>query len=354
MLKLVERSGKWHVHGTHLGVRVRESTGLPISDKAKAEKLLEKRIQEIELSNGVPQATGSVVTLRDLLTQQAELKTLDGFTPDFAKFSGVVLRKIGELADLDVSQVVAREVEIKKKLAGLTVGATANYMNRIRSAMKYGIERGIIPQSTPIIRVHRCATYKDVTWTEDEIDTVTRNLLADLDLWGSALLIALHTGLRIGEVSRIKMDSINLEARIFQVETTGYAKTKTKARIHPIRKVILPVFEWVIENHGCKSSPYLYGKGNSRVEFKTEPVQRSRQFGDLVMRRMRRLIEETRVQRIRVHDLRHTFAKYMVKMKACDTHELKELLGHSTVKMTERYVGTIGLTQDLINRLDSV
>lgn len=355
MLKLVERSGKWHIHGTHLGVRVRESTGLPTAETAKAELLLAKKIHEIESANGVPQApSSSGITLRDLMLQQAELKVLDGYSPEFAKFSKVVIRKIGELADLDARHVVANEVEIKKKLTGLTVGGTANYMNRIRSALKFGVERGLVPSDTPIVRVHKCATFKDTTWNEEEIEAVTKYLTKSLDLWGSVILIALHTALRIGEVSRIKLDTVDLVNRTFQVEPTGYARTKTKPRVHPIRQVVLPVFEWVVKNHACSKNKYLYGKRDNRGKFKQEPNARSKQFGDLAMRRMKKMEEDIGVRRIRIHDLRHTIAKYLVKKKAVDPYELKELMGHSTVKMTERYIGKIGLTNDLVRRLDEV
>jgi site-specific recombinase XerD len=48
------------------------------------------------------------------------------------------------------------------------------------------------------------------------------------------------------------------------------------------------------------------------------------------------LLERAGIQDFRFHDLRHTFAsRYM--MKGGDLYELAKILGHSNIKMTERY-----------------
>jgi len=39
----------------------------------------------------------------------------------------------------------------------------------------------------------------------------------------------------------------------------------------------------------------------------------------------------------RFHDLRHTYASYLASSGKVDIYILKELLGHSTIEMTQRY-----------------
>lgn len=48
------------------------------------------------------------------------------------------------------------------------------------------------------------------------------------------------------------------------------------------------------------------------------------------------LLERAKIRRFRFHDLRHTFASWYM-MSGGDLYELSKLLGHSNIKMTERY-----------------
>jgi integrase len=48
------------------------------------------------------------------------------------------------------------------------------------------------------------------------------------------------------------------------------------------------------------------------------------------------LLERADIQDFRFHDLRHTFASWYM-MNGGDLYELAKILGHSNIKMTERY-----------------
>ncbi len=49
---------------------------------------------------------------------------------------------------------------------------------------------------------------------------------------------------------------------------------------------------------------------------------------------------------VRMHDLRHSFASFLVNA-GCSIYEVKELLGHSQIKTTQRYAH---LSQDTLMR----
>ena len=48
------------------------------------------------------------------------------------------------------------------------------------------------------------------------------------------------------------------------------------------------------------------------------------------------LLERASIEDFRFHDLRHTFASWYM-MNGGDLYELAKILGHSNIKMTERY-----------------
>ncbi|MGB6943459.1 MAG: tyrosine-type recombinase/integrase, partial [Bryobacteraceae bacterium] len=47
-------------------------------------------------------------------------------------------------------------------------------------------------------------------------------------------------------------------------------------------------------------------------------------------------LKRAKIEDFRIHDLRHTFASW-VMMNGADLYELAKILGHSNIKMTERY-----------------
>jgi hypothetical protein len=48
------------------------------------------------------------------------------------------------------------------------------------------------------------------------------------------------------------------------------------------------------------------------------------------------LFDRAGIKDFRFHDLRHTFAPWYM-MNGCDLYELAKIVGHSNIKMTERY-----------------
>ena len=132
------------------------------------------------------------------------------------------------------------------------------------------------------------------------------------------LVVALNTGMRRGEILNLHWHQIDLYSREIRVE-----KTKSgKSRVVDINSVLFEEFRRLKNER--QNSPYVFPNPNTGEPYKklqTSFTGACRRAG---------------IVGLRMHDLRHTFASRLVE-RGVDLIRVKELLGHSTVRITERY-----------------
>jgi len=65
-----------------------------------------------------------------------------------------------------------------------------------------------------------------------------------------------------------------------------------------------------------------------------------------------RMVDKAGLRKIRLHDMRHSFASQLV-MKGVHLRTVQQLLGHADIRMTERYSHLApSMSQDAVNLLD--
>ena len=144
-----------------------------------------------------------------------------------------------------------------------------------------------------------------------------RLLEASSERLRSILIIALNTGMRLGEILSLRWNQIDLINRKIRVERT---KSK-KIRIISINS---PLFNELSKlNKSAKSEHLFLNRGTGR------PLTTVKKAFKTACRR-------AGISDLRFHDLRHTFATRLVE-RGVDLITVKELLGHSSVTITERY-----------------
>lgn len=137
------------------------------------------------------------------------------------------------------------------------------------------------------------------------------------------VLTALSTGCRFGELAELRWSDLDLTRKLLTVRAET-AKTST-GRTIPLNSEVVQVLKaW--QPADVDQDAYVFpGKDGGRlVDIKTA---------------WREIVKTAKVKAFRFHDCRHTFASRLIAAGA-DINLVRELLGHTTVLMTSRYLHT--------------
>lgn len=140
------------------------------------------------------------------------------------------------------------------------------------------------------------------------------------DYLSPMVLLTLNTGLRRAELLNLKWENINFERAILTVR--GDTAKSGRTRYVPLNTVALQALkDWK--------------KGNSSEGLIFSNKKTGEAFGH-VKRSWGNIKKAAKIKNFRWHDMRHHFASKLV-MAGADLNSVRELLGHSDIKMTLRY-----------------
>ncbi len=138
------------------------------------------------------------------------------------------------------------------------------------------------------------------------------------------LFTAYSAGLRVSEIAALKLSDIDSSRMQIRIEN---AKGK-KDRYVNLSPVLLDILRGYARNYKPKPSKYLFESAQSGEAYPTRTIQRIFYLAK----------EKARISKnVGIHSLRHSFATHMLE-KGIDIRYIKDLLGHFSIKTTERYL----------------
>jgi integrase len=166
-------------------------------------------------------------------------------------------------------------------------------------------------------------------WLDDDIALF---LLHAKDHWLFPFFVcALYTGMRKGEIASLKWDSVDWHNNFIIVKGTkdrfgDRERTKSgRIRYVPIAPFLAITLKHTFNKRSC-NSPYVITNNGKPIDT------------NHIYRHFRQLQKKAGVSKIiRAHDLRHTYASNFMMKGMGSLFELGQILGHSDVKMTQRY-----------------
>jgi integrase/recombinase XerD len=220
---------------------------------------------------------------------------------------------------------------------GVSEITVATYFRDYRAIAYWMMDEGLIKKRTIVIRNVE-ADIKDC-YTDAEIEKLLKKpkyecSFAEYRSW-VVINWVLATGNRISTICKIKIDDVDFEENMINI---NIQKNKKKARIPlqtKLRKILLDyIDEWLTADDGTYISEYLFP--SSYEDYNNYPISREQMYKTVAAYNKSRGVFKTSF-----HLFRHTFAKNWI-ISGGDLHSLQRVLGHSTLAMVVKYANLYG------------
>lgn len=301
------------------GRRVREVAG---TTRLQAKKLLTRRLGEVR--------SGTYVHPRDRDS---------GKGPTFAEFSIRFMRDYGSLRrsdhytdrlkrirrhfdDIRMREITRADLDgfVAKRLREVSPSTVRKDMAVLGTFFKKAVEWDVI-EASPAVGLQKPPEPKP------------RTRYLTIEEWGglqeaappwlrSMLTLAVATGLRLKEITKLRWEDVDRQAQIIHVAMD----TKTGTRAIPVNRTAAGVLDGLVRH---LRNPYVFvdQEGN---HYDNE-LRRNR-----ITRWTTKVMRSAGIDGATFHTLRHTAASFMVQA-GVPLYEVQKVLGHSTPLMTERY-----------------
>jgi len=314
MGKIYQRGKIWYIDTSYRGKRIRKAVG---KDKKLAEavlkktevSLIENKYLDINRKNKIKFSefskyfleTYSKVNKKSWTRDQLSINHLNRFFG--SKF---------------LYEITSRDIEEYKKIrlnSKIKVATLNRELACLKTILYKAVEWGSLQQLPAKIKLFKENNQRLKYLTEQEAQKIIELSPEPLK---SIVIIALYTGMRQGEILNMRWQDIDLREKIITVPET---KSNEKRYI-PMNNTVLETI--LSRGHNINSQNIFCNKDN-------KPISSS-----YVTHTFRKVIKKAGIKDFRFHDLRHTFASWLV-MKGVNLKTIQELLGHKDNRMTLRY-----------------
>ena len=236
------------------------------------------------------------------------------------------VRRFNSYLEKDFAQKTPEEVthfdieRLKRGLAkkNLKPATVRHALEVLRRLSNFATKHNLCPGISFVIEMPKVNNLMTEDLTPDAYIRLTKLLDEEKDIQASNLLrLALFTGMRRGELFKLKWKDINFNTKIILIRDPKSGLDETI----PINEIALSV----LDKHPKTESEFVFPGlgGNQR---KTTP------------RPLRRIIKKAGLKNFRpFNGLRHSYASTLASSGKVDLYTLQKLLTHKSPLMTQRY-----------------
>ena len=321
-MKIVKRNGNYYLDYYFRGRRVREKVGSSKGAAVRARSVREGEILQgrfkIVPKRGAPtfeilaDKYSSLVSIhkRGHHVERFILKTLNAY---FGKY------RISDLTVEDAEKYKTKRSQSVKPATinrGLTLAkhmlAKAVEWEMIADNPFRGVRNLEVPK-----RDERVLSADEEVKLFAACDQVRSRLLRPL------VVLALHSGLRRGELLGLEWSRVDLDQRTIRILN---AKSEAGRRVIPMNATVHSLLSDLAKS---ATSPLVFPSNR-------KPGQKQLDL----KKGFKKAVQLAGIPHIRFHDLRHSFATRLIRA-GVDIITVQKLLGHSKITMTERYAHSL-------------
>lgn len=264
-----------------------------------------------------------------------------------------ILPIFGDKSIIDLKENLVYEFIEQKRSEKLSDRYIADMVTLMRSVCRYAARKYSIQNPMSDVRIFKKNPAEVRVLEKEEHHKLNKYVTKQHNRSNLGILLAMTTGIRIGELCALKWEDIDLEKRILTVRKTIQriqckdGKRKTKLIItepkskSSKREIPLPdsIVSYLSEFTG-KSERYVLSGDEKPVEPRT------------MQNRFARILHNVNLPSVHFHSLRHYFASDCIRL-GFDVKSLSELLGHGSVEITlNRYVhSSLEQKREYMNRI---
>lgn len=328
--------GNWWVDFRDNGVRYRKRS--PVNSKTGAtelETVLRLRLAKGEAIAEPPIGSVPADAPRDETFTEFAVRWLTTYVatnnkPSERRTKETVLRVhlLPAFGALPLSTVGPERIESYKatKLeSGLCAKTVNNHLTILKKLLRTAEEWGALHRA-PLIRLLRVAP-KEVDYLSSEESAL---LLSDATepRWQGMVLVALHTGLRLGELLALEYSDVDPTSQVLRVSRSIVRGIVDSPKSNRIRRI--PMTRAVTQFFATGPRfGLVFPRRDGRAHVNDSTAENA----------IKRMCRRVGLRLIGWHTLRHTFATNLA-VSGIPLHVAQRLLGHSSIATTMRYLHT--------------
>lgn len=253
------------------------------------------------------------------------------------------LSHLSKLSLKEISPLMLEKLKrdlIAKHLSEATIHQVLALIRAIyRKAGGWGLYEGKIP--TESIKIPKPDNKRLRFLSHNEADRLLKALKEKSQQVYNQSLLALLCGLRFSEIANLTWADLDLSNEIIQIRDA-----KGGSRQSNMTEPIRDMFKSLYDNKKQRLNDYIFpnNKGKRQAHI-------SRSFWVTVKGLGFNKDVTDKRYKVSFHTLRHTFASWLA-IQGTSLYEIKELMGHKSIQMTERYAHLLpSVKQKAVNRL---